>query len=109
MGAIVERNLNSVALERNNNMKLSELKEKLNKLPAQYDNCEVVCQQDAEGNGYSPLAGIDPFTVYIPETTFSGNVYSTSYSAADNCMEEDEWEKIKNDKSLAAIVLFPVN
>ena len=109
MGVIVEKSSNFVALERNNNMKLSELKEKLNKLPAEYDNCEVVCQKDAEGNGYSPLAGIDPFTVYIPETTWCGNVYSISYTAQDNCMEEDEWEKIKNDKSLAAIVLFPVN
>ena len=37
---------------------------------------EVVLQKDSEGNGYSPLAGADPEAVYIPDSTWSGDVYS---------------------------------
>lgn len=35
----------------------------------------VVLQKDAEGNGYSPLAGADP-AVYEAESTWSGQAYS---------------------------------
>ena len=44
----------------------------------------------------------------IPETTWYGEVYSTDYTADDNCMEEDEWERLKLTNSGYA-VLHPVN
>ena len=68
---------------------------------------ECIIQKDAEGNGYSPLVGADSNAVYVAENTWSGTVYSTNYSAEDNCMEKDEWEKLKAGPS--CVVLFPVN
>lgn len=69
---------------------------------------ELIMQKDAEGNGYSPLSGIDFDVVYVPESTWSGEVYSKSYTADDNCMEEEEWEELKRTNSGYA-VLHPVN
>ena len=68
---------------------------------------EVVLQKDAEGNGYSPLAGVDPDAVYIPDSTWSGEVYSMEWSADDACMSDDEWEEIKSKPR--ALILWPVN
>lgn len=70
-------------------------------------NAQVVMQKDAEGNGYSPLAGADHEAVYIAESTWSGMVYSTEWTADDACMDENEWKKILKRKR--CIVLFPVN
>lgn len=70
-------------------------------------NAEVILQKDAEGNGYSPLAGADHDAVYVPESTWSGSVYSTSWTADDACMEESEWKKILRKKR--CVVLNPVN
>ena len=85
-------------------MTVKELKEEIKNLP---DDMEVVLQKDAEGNGYSPLSGADPDAVYIPETTWSGDVYSMGWSADDACMEEEEWAELKTMPR--ALVLHPVN
>lgn len=71
-------------------------------------NVELIMQKDAEGNGYSPLQGIDFNVVYVPESTWSGEVFSTDYDAEDHCLEEAEWEELKAKHSGYA-VLFPVN
>lgn len=71
-------------------------------------NATVVLQKDSEGNGYSPCCGAES-AVYVPENTYSGTVYSLSYSADDNCMEEDEWEKLKESNKNKCVVLWPVN
>lgn len=68
---------------------------------------EVIIQKDSEGNGYSPLEGVDNDAVYIPETTWFGEVYSTDWSADDACMDENEWIEILNKPR--CVVLFPVN
>lgn len=39
----------------------------------------------------------------------SGEVYDCNRSAEDNCMEEEEWEALKNDPKKRCIVLFPIN
>lgn len=70
-------------------------------------NAEVIMQQDSEGNGYSPLSGADHDAVYLAENTWSGDVYSTEWSADDVCMEEAEWKNILKKKR--CVVLFPVN
>jgi len=85
-------------------MTVKELKEELKNLP---DDMEVILQKDSEGNGYSPLDGVDPDAVYIPETTWYGEVYSMDWSADDACMEDEEWEEIK--KKPRALILYPVN
>lgn len=85
-------------------MKIKELKELIENLP---DDMEVILSKDSEGNNYSPLSDGDPNMVYIPETTWFGDVYDMGWSAEDACMSDDEWERLnKLDKSL---VLWPVN
>lgn len=85
-------------------MNIKELKEKINNLP---DEMEVILQKDAEGNGYSPLSGADPEAVYVPDSTYSGEVYSMNWSADDACKTDEEWEEMKaKPKSL---ILHPVN
>ena len=90
-------------------MKLKELKEFINKLPEEMDDREVILAKDAEGNAYSPLTGISSDCIYIPETTWFGDVYYTDNSAEDNCMEEAEWNELKNNEELKCILLDPVN
>jgi hypothetical protein len=68
----------------------------------------LILQKDAEGNGYSPLSGIEMDVVYIPDSTYSGQVYSKTYDASDHCMEEDEWLEAQQTHSGYA-VLFPIN
>lgn len=68
---------------------------------------EVICQKDGEGNGYSPLSGIDNEAIYIPENTWSGIVYSAKWTADECCLEEDEWKQLK--KKPRAVILYPVN
>lgn len=85
-------------------MKVKELLEAL----AETDpEAEVILQKDAEGNGYSPLEGVASNAVYIPDTIYSGSVYSLDWSADDAAVDEDEWNTIKAKPRCA--VLFPVN
>jgi hypothetical protein len=85
-------------------MTVKELKEAIANLP---DEMEVVLQKDSEGNGYSPLAGADLDAVYIPDSTWSGNVYSMEWTADDACMSDKEWEDIKSKPR--TLILYPVN
>jgi hypothetical protein len=85
-------------------MNIKQLKESISNLP---DEMEVVLQKDSEGNGYSPLKGVDSDAVYIPYNTWSGDVYSMEWSADDACMTEKEWKEIKSMPR--ALILAPVN
>ena len=85
-------------------MTVKELKEEIDKLP---DHMQVILQKDSEGNGYSPLSGIDPDAVYIPSSTWQGEVYNMDWSAEDACMNEKEWKGIKAKPR--ALILYPVN
>jgi hypothetical protein len=85
-------------------MNIKQLKESIANLP---DEMEVVLQKDSEGNGYSPLAGVDSDAVYIPDSTWSGDVYSIKWTAEDACMSEEEWEEIKSKPR--TLILYPVN
>lgn len=85
-------------------MTVKELKEAIANLP---DEMEVVLQKDSEGNGYSPLAGADHDAVYIPDSTWSGDVYSMEWTADDACMSDEEWEEIKSKPR--TLILYPVN
>ena len=85
-------------------MKVKELKSILKSLP---NEMEIIIQKDAEGNGYSPLVEANHNAVYIPETTWYGDMYYTEWSADDACMEEEEWNKIKTKPRV--LVLCPVN
>lgn len=80
----------------------------LARLLLEQPDVELIVQKDAEGNGYSPLAGIEFDVVYVPESTWSGEVYSRRHTASDNCMTEDGWQELQATNSGYA-VLFPIN
>jgi hypothetical protein len=73
-----------------------------------HPDVELILQKDAEGNGYSPLCGVDFDVVYIPDNTWSGAVYDTRWSAEDAAMDEDEWKIVLQQARMHA-VLHPVN
>ena len=56
---------------------------------------EVILQKDAEGNGYSPLEEVDLNAVYVADSTWSGDLYSMDWTAADACMTDEEWAAIQ--------------
>lgn len=85
-------------------MTIKQLKEVIANLP---DDMLVIVQKDSEGNAYSPLAGVDHNSVYLPTTTWYGEVFDTTWSADDAGMDEDEWEGIKSRER--SLILFPVN
>ena len=90
-------------------MNLKELKEYLNNLPSELDHLQVILQKDSEGNGYSPLAGIDEACIYVADSAYSGDVFSINTSAEDNCLEEDEWQALQKDKTKQCLVIYPIN
>jgi hypothetical protein len=85
-------------------MNIKELKEMITDLP---DEMEVILQKDAEGNGYSPLHGGDTDAVYEADSTWSGDVYSTKWTASQACMDDEDWNKILEKPRV--LVLYPVN
>jgi hypothetical protein len=85
-------------------MKVRELIAELSKWAP---DTEVILQKDGEGNRYSPLYCVDGNAVYVAESTWSGEVYSTDNSADDNCMDEAEWAKLLEGPR--CVVLAPVN
>ncbi|MCP4761744.1 MAG: hypothetical protein GY870_08180 [archaeon] len=86
-------------------MKVKELKELLNDFPDDYD---IILQKDSEGNGYSPLSCGEE-AMYIPETTWHGEVYDIKWSAEDAGRGVDEWEWMKQNKKFRCVVLAPTN
>ena len=85
-------------------MNVKQLKEAIKDLP---DDMEVLLQKDSEGNGYSPLRGAAPDCIYVADNRWEGQVYNTDDSAADNCMEENEWEELKTGPR--SLILHPIN
>jgi predicted Abi (CAAX) family protease len=85
-------------------MKIIDLKKIIEHLP---DDMEIIIQKDSEGNDFSPLSEVDDNCIYIPDSTWSGDVYSKEFSADDMLMSEDEWEEMKKKPSVC--VLVPVN
>jgi hypothetical protein len=68
---------------------------------------EVILQKDAEGNGHSPLS-FWYSGYYVAESTYSGSIFADEWSADDCGMDEDEWEKMREDTPLT-MVLVPIN
>jgi len=86
------------------NMKVKELIEKLLKLDGDTD---IILQKDSEGNGYSPLDGVDSNAVYIKNSDYSGDIYSLQWTHDDACMSFEEWNELKKQKK--CVVLYPMN
>ena len=84
-------------------MTVKQLRDMISNLP---DSMEIILQKDPEGNGYSPLAGVDADCVYLKDGPVRGEVYSLSWSADDACISEEEWEIIKSKPK--SLVMHPM-
>lgn len=84
-----------------------KVKELIEALAGADPEAEVILQKDAEGNGYSPLDAVDHDAVYVPESTWSGEVFSMHWTAEDACMDKEEWAEITSKPR--CVVLAPVN
>jgi|WetSurMetagenome_2_1015567.scaffolds.fasta_scaffold513959_2 hypothetical protein len=86
-------------------MKVRELRELLAGVA---DDDEVVLSKDAEGNGYSPLAG-GWSAIYVPDSTWSGDVYMRELSAEDREQGYTEEDLYDGADGQLAFVLSPTN
>lgn len=78
-----------------------KVKDLIAKLSLEDQDATVVLSSDPEGNSISEMQAID-------DGVWDGGVYfSSGHSAEDNCLEEKEWEELKRNKNLAAVLLWP--
>ena len=85
-----------------------KVKDLIKTLQSADPDTEVIIQADSEGNGYSPCAGAE-LAIYVPDSSWGGEVYNLDSNASNNCLEEKEWKKIKENKKNRCVVLWPVN
>ena len=85
-------------------MKVRDLIEALKTCDA---DAEVILQKDAEGNDYSPLFEVDPDAIYVPDTEWSGNVYSSEWDEDEMCMDAAERRELLGKPR--CVVLCPIN
>ena len=86
-------------------MKVSELIEALKKMDP---DRICVLQKDAEGNGYSPLYGVDDNAGYDADSTWSGEVRRQTLSEKDRKAGYTE-EDIASEDAKPCVVFYPVN
>lgn len=84
-------------------MKVKDLIKKLQKVDP---NRVVILQKDSEGNGHSPLDGLDDNCVYEPESTWSGGVGIEKLTSR---LRKQGFTKEDVGSGKPALVLFPVN
>lgn len=86
-------------------MKVKELKKLLEGVD---DERIVIMQKDGEGNGYSPLDNIDSNSVYIPDSSWSGEV---KYEKLTPTLESFGYTEEDCDDGTGepAVVLTPIN
>lgn len=85
-----------------NGMTAIELMDVLRKLPPE---TLIVLSKDSEGNGYSQLGTYDNTAHYIPETSWSGELWYE-----DDADEEDEnGNPVPPSEAVKALVLWPVS
>ena len=68
----------------------------------------VICQKDSEGNGYSPLAGVDDNAAYSADSTWSGDARLQTLSDEDIAHGYGPGD-IAPATAVPCVVLFPVN
>ena len=61
---------------------------------------ELLIQKDDEGNGYRRLNGAD-FEVAVTDDL---DVYSLDWTADQCCLDEEDWEELKNKGKQFAII-----
>lgn len=70
------------------------------------DDRIVILQKDAEGNGYSPLAGLDDECNYRADSTWSGDV---GYEKLTPELEERGYSEDDIVDGAPALILYPIN
>ena len=70
---------------------------------------ELIMQKDSEGNGYSPLSGVDFNVIYVADSTWDGECYNADWTADDVCKDKKEWTALKRKHKSKHAVLYPVN
>ena len=70
-------------------------------------DAEIIMQKDSEGNGYSPICGVDRDCIYVADSSYPGTAYSATLTADEADLEQDEWEELLLGKR--SIVLYPIN
>lgn len=89
-------------------MTLGDLRKAIAAIPIELDSSVVVCQKDSEGNGYSPLAGVDHECIYLAESSYSGEVMPDKINLTEYGYTQEEWDHIKRNNP-KAVVLYPTN
>lgn len=84
-------------------MKVKELKKLLESVD---ENRIVILQKDAEGNGYSPLSGVDDNCKYNPDSTWSGEVGIEKLTPE---LKKKGFSTEDIGRGKKALVLFPIN
>jgi len=84
-------------------MNVKELKELLKNVD---DERIVILQKDSEGNGYSPLEGIDDESVYQADSTWSGEV---KYEKLTPELKKQGYGEEDCGNGEPALILYPVN
>ena len=91
-------------------MTVNQLIKKLQKLPPEMGNKQVIVSADSEGNSYSPVADLSP-NCYCEDSKnyYIEGVYSEDLTFEENGFEsEKEWEEFKA-KMDQVVVLYPTN
>jgi hypothetical protein len=88
-------------------MKIKDLIRELQALEKFNPDMEVFLQKDPEGNGYSPLQGVDG-DVIVRYDSHEGDyqIYDTNWTPDEACMELEEWEQFLGD-NMTSVVLYP--
>jgi len=79
-----------------------KVRELIEKLKGVDQESQVIIQKDSEGNGYSPLYRIYNDCIYVPDSTWAGEVYSI------DDYDDDEWKEIEKENE-RCLVLKPMN
>lgn len=87
-------------------MKVKELIEKLKNVDPERI---IVMSKDAEGNDYSPLYDIDDEMVYVPDSTWSGEVRFPKLTTELIKQGYSEGDVYDGEDGQPALVLHPVN
>jgi len=82
----------------NKSLTVRDLKEIICGLP---DDMQVVVQRDSEGNGYNPAYAADPNCIW---DKYKENILSTNETAADNCLEPEDWEKLLKESPRVLVI-----
>lgn len=83
-----------------------KVKDLIKELSALDPNALVILQKDSEGNGFSPLEGVDENALYDAENSWSGDV---GFEVLTDELRKQGYSDEDLGKGERAVVLFPIN